>query len=165
MKKYYGSYAPVRYNKTHKHPNIGLGQKHQTNSYYLNRAYHNSSGTYIKDDTIYLAGSRNMKDVAQWPLIPLGLTHKSDIYRRADQILKDNPHVKSIVAHSYGGSAALELQKKYRDRNYKTTTFSAPVLSIQKGEKFSKPYDPVSLFDLGKSTIPQGDNYNLHGYE
>jgi hypothetical protein len=88
MKKYYGSYAPVRYNKTHKHPNIGLGQKHQTNSYYLNRAYHNGNGTFIKDDIIYIAGTRNMKDVAQWPLIPSGLTHKSDIYRRADQNFK-----------------------------------------------------------------------------
>ena len=64
-----------------------------------------------------------MKDVAQWPLIALGLTQKSDIYRRADQILKDNPHVKNIVAHSYGGSAALELQKQYQDRNIKLRLF------------------------------------------
>ena len=160
MKKYYGRYAPIRYNR-----NIGLGQKHHTNSYYSNRAYHNSNGTFIKDDTVYLAGSRNMKDVAQWPLIPLGLTHKSDIYKRADQIFKDNPYVKTIVAHSYGGSAALELQKKYQDRRYKTTTDSVPVLSIQKGERCSKPCDPVSLFDLGKSTISKGNNFNLHGYE
>ena len=106
----------MRYNIPQKHPNIALGQKHQTKSYYLIRAYHNSSGTYIKDDTIYLARSRNMKDVVQWPLIPLGLTQKSDIYKRADQILKDNPHVKNIVAHSYGGSTARELQKQYQDR-------------------------------------------------
>ncbi len=77
------SYAPIRQHK------VGLGQKHQINSYYLNRAYRDANGTFVKHNTMYIAGTRRMKDVTQWGLILLGLSQKSDIYKRADQRFKN----------------------------------------------------------------------------
>ena len=36
----------------------------------------------------------------------------------------------SIVGHSLGGSVVLEMLKQYPDRNFKTTTYGAPVASM-----------------------------------
>ena len=40
----------------------------------LNKAYAADSGLYHEGDRLFIAGTRNLKDVSQWPLIPFQKT-------------------------------------------------------------------------------------------
>ena len=45
----------------------------------LAKAYEAESGLFADGDTLYVAGTRGLKDVSQWPLIPTYRTRNSDI--------------------------------------------------------------------------------------
>ena len=74
----------------------------------LRKAYEAESGLYADGGTLYVAGTRGLRDVSQWPLIPTNKTRNLDIYKRMDEYLSQNPNIKNLVGHSAGGSAVLE---------------------------------------------------------
>ena len=76
---------------------------------------------------------------------------KSQRYKDADELLKENPQVKKLVGHSLAGSVSLELEKQKPDRAFDVTTYGAPVLqmSSKKHKRFRHPLDPISAFDKG----------------
>ena len=87
----------------------------------LNKAYNTEDGLFedTNTNTLYIAGTRNLKDVSQWPKIALFKTKESDIYNRAKKYLAEHPNIKNLSGHSYGGTVALQLQKdndKYETR-------------------------------------------------
>ena len=101
--------------------------------------------------------------MSQWPLIPTYRTRKSDIYKRMDEYLTQNPDIKNLVGHSAAGSAVLE--KARRDKQYSTITYGAPVFDtdifskhnvIRKVNRHSNMFDPVAVCDFGanRSFIP-----------
>ncbi len=64
--------------------------------------------------------------------------------------LKLNPNITNVVGHSLGGSVALKLQENFPDRNFKSNTYGAPVLSTTGADnRFRNFFDPVSILDRG----------------
>ncbi len=94
--------------------------------------------------------------------IPFKLTKYSRRYRDADKLLQQKPDVKDLIGHSLGGTVSLELEKNHPDRHYDTTTYGAPVLSTTPGNRYRHHFDPISMFDLGATTI--GTELNPHTY-
>ena len=139
---------------------------HKLNEIGLNKAYESNNKTHVDNDTLYIAGTSNLRDV--WDditKIPFwGNIKNSQRYKQAEQVLNNNPKVKNIVSHSLGSSVALEFEKDNKDR-FKTTTYGAPILQFGSttGNRYRKIYDPVSLFDSGAQTIPKL-SINPHSY-
>ena len=127
---------------------------HKRNEIGLSNAYKSKNKLYVKDDTLFIAGTSNLQDVWDDLKIPLRLTRFSQRYQDADNLLKANPQVKNLVGHSLAGSVSLELQKQQPDKNYDVTTYGAPVLQMggQKYKRFRKAGDLISGLDDGAIT-------------
>ena len=133
----------------------------------LSKAYSDPTGLYQEGDTLYVAGTRNMKDVSQWPNIPTYKTENIDIYKRMDEYLKNNPNINTIIGHSAGGASVLK--KARQDNKYTTITYGAPVFDldminkhgvIRRTNRYANFFDPVAMFDFGanRSFIPKSIN-------
>jgi len=127
---------------------------HKRNEIGLSNAYKSKNKLYVKDDTLFIAGTSNLQDVWDDLKIPLRLTRFSQRYQDADNLLKANPQVKKLVGHSLAGFVSLELQKQQPDKNYDVTTYGAPVLQMggQKYKRFRKAGDLISGLDDGAIT-------------
>ena len=79
----------------------------------LDKAYNLDSGSYVSGDTLFVAGTRSLRDVWDDLKIPFGLTSWSDRYQQADRVLEASPQVRRVVGHSLGGAVALELAKNH----------------------------------------------------
>ena len=89
---------------------------HKTNEEGMSKAYSKPEGYHIDNNKLFIAGTRDLRDVYDWAKIPFGTFKDSKIYKNIEPAFKDNPEINYIVGHSAGGSAALELQKNYPDR-------------------------------------------------
>ena len=79
----------------------------------LNKAYNNEDGLFedTNTNTLYIAETRNLKDVSQWGKIPWFKTKESDISNRAKKFLDEHPNITNLSGHSFGGTVALQLQQ------------------------------------------------------
>ena len=66
-----------------------------------------------------------------WPKIPMH-TFKN---KNAEDVIKNNPDIDTVVGHSAGGSAALELEQNYPNR-FTSITYNAPVFDPFSAEQF-----------------------------
>ena len=138
----------------------------------LNKAYNTEDGLFedTNTNTLFIAGTRNLKDVSQWPKIPLFKTKDSNIYNIAKKYLDEHPNIANLVGHSYGGSAALQFQKD--NNKYETRTYGAPVFDPiprnpwHKPQRYCNRVDPVCSADLGAEKQEHLTNFNLntHSY-
>ena len=121
----------------------------------MRKAYAAPDGLWKDGNKLFIAGTRGARDVADWPKIALGTFKGSAIYKRAEPALKADPQINTVIGHSAGGTAALELEKNFPGR-VTSVTYSAPVFSpmnpAQLKEKdqplrFKVAGDPVSLLD------------------
>ena len=116
----------------------------------LEKAYGRESKVYTNGDTLYIAGTSSIQDIWDDLKIPFKQTDKSLRYKNAAAALKANRDIANVVGHSLGGSVALELQKNFPERNFKSNTYGAPVLSITPADnRFRNYFDPVSFLDQG----------------
>ena len=53
-----------------------------------------------------------------------------DRYKEARRVLMENPQVDTLFGHSMGGSVVLVLNEEFKDKNCKTRTYNAPVISL-----------------------------------
>ena len=138
---------------------------HKLNESGLNKAYNNHNKIHVEGDTLYIAGTSNLKDVYDdVTKIPFyGSITDSTRYNLAKTALDSNPHITNLVGHSLGGSVALQFQQN--NAKYKTTTYGAPVLQIgtKQGNRFRFPFDPVSYLDNGALTVDKF-SINPHSY-
>ena len=130
----------------------------------LQRAYARENGVYIRNNTMFVAGSRDAQDwYDDFTKIPFNRTNKALRYINADKALKQNDElypdnkITSLVGHSLAGSVVLEMQKQYPDRNFKTTTYGAPVASMTtpdniNNKRYRNNDDAVSMFDRGATS-------------
>jgi hypothetical protein len=149
----------------------GWKQFHKTNEDGIKHAYESPEGFYKNDNTLFLAGTKDMEDVKDWAKIPFGNFKDSKIYRNADEVLKNDNNIDTVVGHSAGGSAALEFEKNYENRNIHSVTYSAPVFERLDPEKvmnidkaplrFTHSGDVVSMFDMNAQTSFKAPEYNL----
>ena len=148
---------------------VGFGNNfHHRNEIGLSTAYSAKNKLFVKDDTMYIAGTSNLQDAFDDLKIPFGLTRFSQRYQDANNLLKTNPQVNHIIGHSLGGSVGLELEQRHPEKTLDTITYGAPVLqySNDKHLRFRHPSDPISAFDNGSLTLGKG-SFNLlqnHAY-
>ncbi len=130
----------------------------------LEKAYGRESKLYTHGDTLYIAGTSSLQDVWDDLKIPFSMTDQSMRYRKATSLLKVNSNIQNVEGHSLGGSVALELQKNFPDRKFKSNTYGAPVLSINGADnRFRNYFDPVSILDRGAdNTFHMG--FNTHSF-
>ena len=126
-----------------------------TDSEGLRRAYEHGD-YYVHGRTMFIAGSHTIRDwfdditkVPAW-----GDLKGSERYQKALEEFKNNREIDTVVGHSLGGSASLDLKKNYPSRIKKSRTYGAPVMDLLGSEsenvdRYRNWLDPVSIFDRG----------------
>ena len=146
---------------------------HKTNEEGMDKAYKSKEGYHIDGNKLFIAGTRDIQDVMDWPKIPLGMFQYSKIYKNVEPVFKDNPQIDYVVGHSAGGSATLELEKRYPERNITSVTYNAPV--FEKGSsdpmdwitddnkplRFATAWDPVTSLDYNARVTYKAPDINL----
>ena len=159
-------------NQIPKVKNIGLQNNfHYHNKLGLDKAYASDTATHIDGDTLYIAGTRNFRDVYDdITKLPFGLTKHADRYRQAEEVLKENPNVKKLVGHSLSSAVSDELRKAHPDRNLEIKAmYGSPFVQLS-GDKhenrFRHRFDPISILDRGSKTVDLGlvSPLTAHGY-
>ena len=134
---------------------------HNINEIGLQKAYKSEKKLHIEGDILFIGGTSNKQDwYDNLTKIPFwGDLRKSQRYKDADELLKQNPQVKKLVGHSLAGSVSLELEKQKPDRAFEVTTYGAPVvqMSSKKHKRFRHPLDPISAFDKGAVVLDTKD--------
>ena len=125
----------------------------------LDRAYGLDSGAFVNEadpGTLYVAGTKSMRDVWDDLKISFGMTSRSraDRYQQADRVLDASPQIRRVVGHSLGGAVGLELAKRHPERQLETETYGAPVVSLSGSsrKRHRNWKDPVSMLDFGAAT-------------
>ena len=77
-----------------------------------------------------------MQDVLGWPKIPIGTFRKNKIYNNIEPVFKEGKATDYVVVHSAGGSAILEFEQNFPERNMTTVTYNAPVFEMADGNKW-----------------------------
>jgi triacylglycerol esterase/lipase EstA (alpha/beta hydrolase family) len=144
---------------------------HKTNEINMQKAYAAPEGYFKDGNKLYIAGTRDTQDVMDWIKIPLGSFRNSKIYKNIEPVFRDDKDINTVIGHSAGGSAALELEKNYPDRKITSITYNAPVFERADPEKllnkdkkpmrFAVSGDPVSMFDMNAQTTFKAPDFNL----
>ena len=119
----------------------------------LRRAYASDSGAYIHGNRMYVAGTRNLRDVYDdITKVPFSLTRHSDRFKSAKKVLDENPQVETLIGHSLAGAIVQDLNKDNGMR-YITRSYNAPIVSFQQSGETGGNYrirdkkDWVSAFN------------------
>ena len=125
----------------------------------LKRAYASDSGAYIHGNRMYVAGTRNLRDVYDdITKVPFSLTRHSDRFKSAKRVLDENPQVETLIGHSLAGAIVQDLNKDNGMR-YVTRSYNAPTVSFQQSGETGGNYrirdrrDWVSAFDKGAISV------------
>lgn len=115
----------------------------------MRQAYASPDGLHKDGDTLYIAGTRGASDVMDWWRIPAGRFKDSAIYKRAEPAFEADPNITTVVGHSAGGSAALELQKRHPERGVTPVTYAAPVFSPLRWDQLAEEDQPLRFRVVG----------------
>jgi hypothetical protein len=126
----------------------------------LDHAYGLQSGVTADGGTLYVAGTKSLRDMWGDLKIPFWPTSCSKRYQKADRVLDASPQIRRVVGHLLGGAVALELQRSHPQLNLASETYGAPIASLSgSGQRHRHWLDPVAIFDWrADTTLPQGLN-------
>ena len=150
----------MKYNKITQGKNIGF---HKINEIGLNKAYKSNTSTHIDGDTMFIAGTKNIKDwYDDFTKLPFGLTKHADRYIDAQKALKENPQIKNLVGHSLGSSVSDELRKQHPDKKLELKAlYGSPFVDFGNKtheNRFRRRGDLISMFDSGAQVV--GGSFN-----
>lgn len=149
----------------------------------LDQAYAQESGVYRHGSVLYVAGTKNLRDVFDDLKIPFKMTGRAARFQNAARLY--NSHIHTVVGHSLGGAVALELQHAHPE--LVTRTYGAPVFELPgfgrarsrtppprrreavedtppQSVRYRHPFDPIAALDFGAQTVPQSPLANPHRY-
>ena len=142
----------------------------------LKEAYDDPDSVVLHGDTLHIAGTHTLRDVADDLLIPLHLVRNSQRYYQALAALKRaNGRVKYLTGHSLGGAVAAVLQEdavsgklgpQYRGFR-EVRTYGAPLMHsdrIPNLHAYRRGWDPISALDGGAATS-SAVGWNAHSYK
>jgi hypothetical protein len=139
-------------------PTISPKSAHARDSYYLSKAQQTHNGLYVRGNFLYIYGTRTLADAGiRWPQIAagnvgIGKFMLTERYKAAEKVLKANPHIKTVVGHSYGATTAYALTRNFR---VKGRAYGSPVARIfndARFQSFRHSGDPVSILDFAAKT-------------
>ena len=139
----------------------------------LKEAYNDPESVVHHGDTLFIAGTHSLRDMADDLLIPLHLVRNSQRYQQALAALQwANGRVKYLAGHSLGGAVAAVLQEDaisvgpmYRGFR-EVRTYGAPLLHsdhIPNLHAYRRGWDPISALDSGAATT-SAPGWNPHSY-
>jgi hypothetical protein len=146
---------------------------HKMNEDGMKKAYESKEGYYKDNNKLFIAGTRDVQDVLDWPKIPLGTFQKSKIYKNVEPVFKEDDNINYVVGHSAGGSATLELENNFPNRKITSITYNAPIFERattdimddlrddNKPMRFASGWDPVSALDMNARTTYKAPEINL----
>ena len=141
-----------------------------SNTQGIKMAYDRDNKIFVKDNKMYIGGTTSANDWKQnFTMLKTGQIRQMDRYKEARRVLLQNPQVDTLLGHSMGGSVALELNKEFKDKNFKTRTYDAPVVSlISPIFGFDRPTEQHKRFrkagDLVSSLDSAAINYNTDSF-
>ena len=131
-------------------------------------AYSAKNRNYVYFNTLYIAGTSKASDIITDLTIPIKNLNKTERYKISENILKNNPNIKTIVGHSLGGSIASTLVEKYysHPREIKARVYGAATEKKLKNIKyFRHRFDPVSMFNVDPiNTLYFGNPHSYEGF-
>ena len=153
--------------------NIGLQNNfHNINKVGLSKAYAADSATHIDGDTMYIAGTRNMRDwYDDFTKLPFGLTKHAHRYKQAEDVLKANPQVKNLVGHSLSSAVSVELTKQHPEKQLELKAlYASPFVdfgSKTHENRYRHSWDPISALDRGSKVVDIGlvNPLKAHSYD
>jgi pimeloyl-ACP methyl ester carboxylesterase len=88
-------------------------------------------------------------------------------YKAAEKVLKANPHIKTVVGHSYGATTAYALTRNYRVKGRAYGSPVARVFNDARFQSFRHSGDPVSILDFAAKTSkrPFKGPLDAHSYK
>ena len=130
----------------------------------LDRAYADQRKVYMTGDTLFVAGTSSLGDVADDLALPFGLTKGTQRYIDTERVLKANPKIRRVVGHSLGGAIGLELQKDHPE--LESRTYGAPVVSMTPRRALQVLRRPRVCLRLWvqENHPPQLESALLHGH-
>ena len=152
---------------------IGLQNNfHNTNKIGLRKAYESNKSTFVEGDTLYVAGTKTLKDwYDNFTKLPFGLTKNADRYKDAENALRENPQVKNSVGHSLGSSVSVELTKQHPEKQLELKAlYASPFVdfgSKTHENRYRHFGDVISMFDKGAKTVDIGlvNPLKAHSYD
>lgn len=134
----------------------------------LQRAYDTQSGLYQHGNNLYIAGTRDFRDVMDDLKLPFDKGAKnSKRYDDVKKYLDEHPEINNLIGHSLGGAVALQGNKDNPNK-YNIVTYGSPAVNLplikddSNIKRFRNSGDPISMFD-GKATDMNNnkiDNFN-----
>ena len=125
----------------------------------IKMAYDRDNKVYVRGNKMYVGRTVSANDWKQnFTMLKTGQIRNMDRYKEARRVLLENPQVDTLLGHSMGGSVVLELNNEFTDKNFKTRTYDAPVVSLispifgfdrptEQHKRFRKAGDLVSSLD------------------
>ena len=134
----------------------------------LRRAYEREDGLYDCGDALYIAGTKSLEDVSNWPLLPSGRVHNTRRYKdtmRHIEAMEKKP--KRLIGHSYGASVSQAIAE---DLGLEARSYGTPAWDVLgRGEKehtlrFKHWGDPVGSLDSGAGIV-KAPGWNPHSFQ
>ena len=154
-------------------PTISPKSAHARDSYYLSKAQQTHNGLYVRGNFLYIYGTRTRADAGiRWPQIAagnvgIGKFMLTERYKAAEKVLKANPHIKTVVGHSYGATTAYALTRNFRVKGRAYGSPVARVFNDARFQSFRHAGDPVSILDFAAKTSkrPFKGPLDAHSYK
>ena len=145
-----------------------MDQPTVTDSEGLRRAYEEDDGLYDYGDALYIAGTKSLDDVLNWPKLPSGRIRSTRRYLDTMKHIKAmDKKPKRLIGHSYGASVSQAIAEELgmEARSYGTPAWD---LFGNKDKEYTLRYkhwgDPVGSLDSNASLV-KAPGWNPHSYE
>ena len=130
----------------------------------LDTAYAAKQNAFLdRDGTLYVAGTKDVHDVMDWPKLPLGQVKKTARYKEVMDLLNGRRPTR-VVGHSLGASVANALAKEF---DIPSTLIANPGFAMRKPRSDQRRIrhtgDPVAMFDRAAEAIASS-SWNTHQY-
>jgi pimeloyl-ACP methyl ester carboxylesterase len=137
----------------------------------LRMAYNSDTNLYFHkpSQALYIAGTKDMRDVSEWPLLPMHLVHRTTRYKEAvEHLARQDRKPARIIGHSLGSAVG---QRIASDLNVEFRGYGTPAFDLRgrgtftaTGWRARRNWDPVGILDRSANRS-RGPTWWGHSYK